>query len=290
MVVINVRYGQLCNRIILFAHFIANSIQNNYKLLNLNFTEYSEYFDATQRNDFEGHKISTRLTGLTMIDKFFGNALMIFGRIGHRISSRILNLHFIRLVDPEISFDLERVDFQLAAKHGIVLVDGWLFRDYNAILKHKKEILRTFKPRQEYLDMVKSLNSECRSLGQVLIGVHMRRGDYIHFNHGKWFYSNEDYLRIMHKLEILCGQINKSVVFLVCSDQNVVISDFLDVNVVAGFGHFIVDLYSLSQCDYIIGPPSTFSMWASFYGDVPLLQLKEIDQKIDLADFSIAEI
>jgi hypothetical protein len=37
----------------------------------------------------------------------------------------------------------------------------------------------------------------------------------------------------------------------------------------AGPGHFIEDLYALASCDYIIGPPSTFSQWASFYGNVP---------------------
>jgi hypothetical protein len=44
--------------------------------------------------------------------------------------------------------------------------------------------------------------------------------------------------------------------------------------------HFVEDLYLLSKCDYIMGPPSTFSGWASFYGNVPLYMLKEIDTKI----------
>ena len=48
----------------------------------------------------------------------------------------------------------------------------------------------------------------------------------------------------------------------------------------------IEDLYALSICDYILGPPSTFSMWASFYGGVPLRFIKHSNDKIFLREFS----
>jgi hypothetical protein len=38
-------------------------------------------------------------------------------------------------------------------------------------------------------------------------------------------------------------------------------------------GSAVEDLYSLARCDYLLGPPSTFSLWASFYGNVPLHQM-----------------
>lgn len=33
------------------------------------------------------------------------------------------------------------------------------------------------------------------------------------------------------------------------------------------------DLFMLSECDYLIGPPSTFSMVASMYRDIPLYRM-----------------
>ena len=48
----------------------------------------------------------------------------------------------------------------------------------------------------------------------------------------------------------------------------------------------IEDVYALSQCDYILGPPSTFSMWASFIGDVPLRIVKYANENITLDQFS----
>ncbi|HAX17707.1 MAG TPA: hypothetical protein DCY00_03825 [Actinobacteria bacterium] len=49
--------------------------------------------------------------------------------------------------------------------------------------------------------------------------------------------------------------------------------------------HFIEDLYSLALCDYIFGPPSTFSMWASFYGEVPLRFITNPDTDLSLDKF-----
>ncbi len=51
--------------------------------------------------------------------------------------------------------------------------------------------------------------------------------------------------------------------------------------------HFITDLYTLAQCDYIIGPPSTYSMWASFYGNVPLLKIFSAVEEMSLVKFEV---
>lgn len=47
------------------------------------------------------------------------------------------------------------------------------------------------------------------------------------------------------------------------------------------------DLYALSQCDYIIGPPSTFNCWASFIGNTPLYTIFKKDETINPDDFAI---
>jgi hypothetical protein len=48
----------------------------------------------------------------------------------------------------------------------------------------------------------------------------------------------------------------------------------------------ILDLYSLSICDLIIGPVSSFSRWASFIGEVPLCFLETKDQEFTKDSFS----
>lgn len=48
----------------------------------------------------------------------------------------------------------------------------------------------------------------------------------------------------------------------------------------------ITDLYTLSLCDYIIGPFSTFFRWASFIGEKPICYLEDKNQTFTLASFS----
>ena len=48
----------------------------------------------------------------------------------------------------------------------------------------------------------------------------------------------------------------------------------------------ILDLYTLSLCDRIIGPFSSYSRWASFIGEVPLCFLEAKEQQFTEDSFS----
>ena len=65
--------------------------------------------------------------------------------------------------------------------------------------------------------------------------------------------------------------------------------DFSDINIAnLNKSKPVEDMYSLSKCDYIIGPYSSFSAWASFYGEVPYCML-ERRKEISLSDFSVVD-
>lgn len=49
----------------------------------------------------------------------------------------------------------------------------------------------------------------------------------------------------------------------------------------------ILDLYTLSLCDRILGPWSTYSRWASFIGEVPLCFIEHKDQEFTDDSFSV---
>ena len=48
----------------------------------------------------------------------------------------------------------------------------------------------------------------------------------------------------------------------------------------------VLDLYTLSICDRIIGPFSSYSRWASFMGEVPLCFLENKNQQFSDDSFS----
>jgi hypothetical protein len=64
---------------------------------------------------------------------------------------------------------------------------------------------------------------------------------------------------------------------------------FAGLNVTFGTGDLIEDMYAFASCDYLIGAPSTFTMWASFYGKVPLNVIRSPDQTQKLTDFVVLE-
>jgi hypothetical protein len=66
----------------------------------------------------------------------------------------------------------------------------------------------------------------------------------------------------------------------VCSDQPLDPAVLDGLPATPGPGDVLGDLCALRTCDTLIGPPSTFSMWASFSAGVPLQTLDVPDAPI----------
>jgi hypothetical protein len=120
----------------------------------------------------------------------------------------------------------------------------------------------------------------------LIIGVHIRRGDYISWFNGKYYYQDSDYIKIMK--EILQVAFPEAY-FVICSDENIEHANFTDLGNKVEFSglNFIQDLILLSECDMIIGPPSTFNAYASFIGEKPLYTIKDPQKKIYKNDFIV---
>jgi hypothetical protein len=119
-----------------------------------------------------------------------------------------------------------------------------------------------------------------------IIGVHIRRGDYLKYNEGKYYFADHDYKRFM----LQCCDMNpgKKIGFFLSSDEKINYDNFDDFNICKpAFAGVIEDLYSLSYCDLIIGPPSTFSEWASFYGKTPTYQIHSKEETLHPDKFKI---
>lgn len=80
---------------------------------------------------------------------------------------------------------------------------------------------------------------------------------------------------------------NKTVIFLIFSNKTIEKKDFKKYNFDICSGNFIEDQLCLAACDYIMGPPSTYSMWASFYGKVPLYRINDPSYNFCIKDFNV---
>lgn len=165
---------------------------------------------------------------------------------------------------------------------------GWQTRADTRYLKQTlPELKRIFRPKDEIMQKAEAMIAGLRQESDLVVGVHIRRGDYATWNDGRFFYELENYRQFMLRVQQLYG--NRHVSFFISSNE-----DF-SLNIFEGcycrrFGKepsgAILDLYTLSLCDRIIGPFSSYSRWASFIGEVPLCFLEANDQQFTEDSFS----
>lgn len=168
-------------------------------------------------------------------------------------------------------------------------VKGWnTRRETTYIQQAKKEIQRLYHPKQEITEKAEGMIKEIRRQADIIIGVHIRRGDYATWNEGRFLYSLEEYHCFMLRVQNLFKE--KHVGFFISSNEDFPLDIFDGCNC-RRFGKepsgAVLDLYTLSICDRIIGPFSSYSRWASFIGEVPLCFLESKDQQFNEASFSI---
>lgn len=158
------------------------------------------------------------------------------------------------------------------------------------MFKHRKEIISAFAPVKDHAAKVDQYISNIREMypNYTLVGVHIRRGDYKTWRNGKFYFDNDTFTRWITELS---ESSEKKMVFVVFSNEAIKPEDFggCSAEIVKGPDHPIQDLYVMSQCDYIFGPPSSYSWWAAFYGEKKYLTMYSCNQTINERDFSLVK-
>lgn len=286
MIVIASKPGQLGNRLFVFARFVSRAAEDGYAVANPAFDEYADYFRATADDLFCRYPVrKSSLRGgafarsLLYRSAYYLTRLLVKGRVRGRSVGALA-------LDWEEVLDMGGAEFLTEARRSRALfVQGWLFDDGGALVRQARLVRDFFTPREPFRSNVEALISRARARGDVLVGVHIRHGDYKTFQGGRHFYELEQYAEVMARVGRLFP--GRRVCFLVCSNER------QDERVLARFdhlpatGHPVEDMYALARCDYIFGPPSTYTMWASFYGEVPLYFIEDPARGPRLEDFSV---
>ena len=164
-----------------------------------------------------------------------------------------------------------------------LLLWNWNFRNDGAVVRHRKKIVAYLLAKDAHCVRPNEIVGNARSDGVVVVGVHVRRGDYREAA-PNWFYDDATYLRFMKDFEMSHGG---RVKFVAVSNEPVDDSFFKEngIDLVVASGTPQEDVVTLSLCDYIMGPPSTFSWWAAYYGDKPRVSLRGRDEAVSLDRF-----
>jgi len=277
MIIIIDRPGQLCNRLWAIAPFVALSLKHNISLYVAHFDDYDKYFEDLNKYK----KIKIGLFKNYYSYRAFITFLKLF-RVKYLSKTSKITVH-VNQIDS-----VDKLIHTLQRSNTINFVNSWHQPyDPQMITDNKEEIRKLFSPKFSVRSKVEERLRSNKNPEEVLVGVHIRRGDYKTFLRGKFYYTDEVYKKHMSSIKSELHSMNRKVRFLLCSNRNLNLEIFKEFNAMVIENPMpIHDLCALSMCDYILGPPSTFSMWASFYNDVPLKFIMTKNDEISLSDFS----
>jgi hypothetical protein len=157
----------------------------------------------------------------------------------------------------------------LLTRSAYVVFEGWDFRSRQAILRAREKIKSVFTPRSNIEQEVQKRLRSMRSVSDVVVGVHVRWEDYRGTDR---FLELTEYVTRMNEIRLLLSP--RKVAFMRVSPEEIPIDSLPAGSYMFPQIGALEDMYSLAECDYLAGPPSTFSMWASYYGGHPLFLLK----------------
>ena len=263
--------GRLCNNILQYAHLYAWGREHNRKTMSMRFAYKYPYFKIckTPYHNFFCYVVAKYAAKLKLIPV----------------------VHF----DDENASTTEQEQIMLNKRY--VVATGWYARWYDLFLKYKSEILKLFAFLPEVEEKVKAILSPHSSLLSPLkLGLHIRRGDYKTWQNGQFYFTDEEYVRVIksfiNNLPSIHPQPSRLVHIFICGNDPTLNKEYyrkelssLPVSLTFPDGNPGEDLCLLSHCDYLIGPPSTFTLVASMYHDAPLCWLSDTSRPITAASF-----
>jgi hypothetical protein len=284
MIIVLNRFGQLGNQLMLFSKFITLALEENLDIMNPAFGEYAdsfEYFANNRLASIPPRKIFWTKTATRA--RVFHAYLRIVAFIAERVPVLLPDYEVLRAGSGK-KFNLADSDFvEMSRSKTVFFMEGWPRLQVDYKRQYAGRLREIFRPQRKHQQAISALEEEGRKLGDVLVGMHIRQGDYRNWENGNYFFSSHQYANVMRKVEKLFP--GDRVAFFVASDEKQARSSYAEYSAVFGGKNAVEDMYTLAACDYIVGPPSTFSAWASFYGRTPRYTLKDIAGSFTLKDF-----
>lgn len=172
------------------------------------------------------------------------------------------------------------------ADHKNVVVEGWYVQFPSLFLKYKGDIVRLFSFHDNIRRKADALVASYG--GCVKLGVHIRRGDYARWQDGRYFFSDSQYIHVICQFVDLHP--GSDVHVFICGndpslDRNAYRQALGSDHVSFPEGNPGEDLCLLSRMDALIGPPSTFSLVASMYRNVPLYWIMDAGRPLEKRSF-----
>lgn len=244
--------GRMCNNILQYGHIYAWGREHGRKTMSMRFAYKYQFF----------HICKT---------KYHNFPMYLTAKYGAKLG-----------LLPIVNFDDANTDMikteQSLLRHKNVIAEGWYARWYNLFLKYKQEIINLFAFNDTIEQhIVPLLDNKLR------LGIHIRRGDYATFQGGRFYYTDEQYINIIKQFLSLHPQ-EQTHIYICGNDpklnKNLFTSQLPNCQISFPQGSPGEDLCLLSHCNYLIGAPSTFSLVAAMYHDLPLYWIEDTEKPL----------
>jgi len=260
MVILSSLYGQTSNNYFQYVNIDAYCKENNIKFI-------APMFELKYAKKFPNF---TKKSGL-LIQLLYKNRFTrgVINRISKKITYKLDTIENVPYFKEKL------------INRNICFVSGWYFSSPKELSLNRLYYKNQFQPLNSILEK-KSKYFDLDFDG-ITLGVHIRRGDYKEFLDGKYYYENDVYIKFIEKF-IEISQYNINI--LIFSNEKIeeeVFSRFENLKI--SKENVDTDHYLMSECNYLIGPPSTFTMWASYIGKPKCFQIVNPDGQLNLEKF-----
>ena len=275
--------GELGNRLVSYSYLLSFGARHRARVANLCFWRYAHLFapasetQADKRHHVQGagERAIRSLLDLPPLARFRRR----FQFDGDLVCSpRALGIRALNAVASRWARPLSRA-IPLTVRHETSwahhcslavsrpLADLPIFEP-EVLMENAAQLRARFALRADLDAQLTSWLQPLRENCDRLIGVHVRRGDYAVYRGGCWFFDHSTYRRLMSHLVTVYAP--ERVAFVLASAEPFEPGHWAGLPVHPAPGMPILDMYALARCSLIVGPPSTFSGWASFAGDTPV--------------------
>ena len=175
MIILIKRYGNHSNRLLQNLHFEAFCKEHNIKYMNPSFKDMYKYY-CDPCKVFKGIRIF-------YLNKF--------------IWKKLLKYKFVK----SISFDNESYNYKALCTSPLdILVSGFHFRAGNLVMKYQEYFIKKYSLRKKYIKDNQLLKTIIELKHKLIIGVHIRRGDYKDWQGGIYYFNDDVYLKYIENM------------------------------------------------------------------------------------------
>jgi len=282
IIILQTSGNELANQLWNYASVFAYTKEKGYDLENPAFFEYGNFFTMraahgwfktfffTPFTDYTKRKTALRRRIWRKL--FFWYARLVFKREKANLIA-YNNTKNEPYYLPPTKEPSERLA-ELETQNGNIFLNSWLFRNPVGLRKYRREIQAYFRPRKDIEDIVVAQIEKRRKTHGIVIGIHIRQGDYLTWKNGAFFVDQSRAREIIDEYLSFIKKDKEDAFFIITSDGPIDQKIFEGLSYVISRNNAVTDLFLLSSTDAVIGSNSTFGAFAAYYGNTPFIVMQ----------------